>query len=476
MKNTISNIIYNSLYQVFILFVPLLTIPYVSRVLGVNGVGINALVSAVANFIGTVIIIGMYQLGPREIAKADQGKMRSVFFSLWRIQMIAGVLVISIYVIVISFFISQHKIFFLLEVPYLISYALDISWFFIGIGKVKKVILRNSLIKLSSLILIFIFVRNKNSLWVYILILSVSAFVANLIFWISLKRELPSVHKNTVKINSKPYIKQAIFLLVPQVALQLYTNLDNVIVGGIAGSTQLAYYDQSQKIARIIVAILTSASTIIMPKMAASKDKKLMNSIFKVSLDYTLILALYTSAMIMINVPNFIKWYYGTNFHSMNNNMFYVSVIIIFISYGGVFSNQYMLANGQYSRFSIPYYIGGVLNIGLNILLVNLFGADGGTLSLIITEFVICISRLYLVKDELNIKNLLNGQIGIVSTFGMTLIICLIMPITIKISLLLTLILQTLLGSIVFVFGLVIFRTRIINDVQSLLKKRKEIL
>ena len=246
MKRTVSNIFYNSLYQVLILFVPLLTIPYVSRVLGTDGVGVNALVTSVANFFGTIIVIGLYQLGAREIAKASRQKLRATFWALWKLQLYSGVIVILLYVISTLVFVDKNKLYYVLEVPFLISYALDISWFFVGIGEIKKVILRNTFIKVLSLGLIFVLVKNPSDLWIYVLILSGSNLLANLIFLTNLKHALPDTVHSDLNRLSQRYLKSALALLLPQIALQLYTNLDDVLVGGIAGASQLAYYDQSQ--------------------------------------------------------------------------------------------------------------------------------------------------------------------------------------------------------------------------------------
>ncbi|KRO08747.1 polysaccharide biosynthesis family protein [Lactiplantibacillus xiangfangensis] len=461
MKRTVSNIFYNSLYQVLILFVPLLTIPYVSRVLGTDGVGVNALVTSVANFFGTIIVIGLYQLGAREIAKASRQKLRATFWALWKLQLYSGVIVILLYVISTLVFVDKNKLYYVLEVPFLISYALDISWFFVGIGEIKKVILRNTFIKVLSLGLIFVLVKNPSDLWIYVLILSGSNLLANLIFLTNLKHALPDTVHSDLNRLSQRYLKSALALLLPQIALQLYTNLDDVLVGGIAGASQLAYYDQSQRIARIVVTILTSASTVVMPKLAAIKNEKQFNRIFELSLDITLVAALFLCCLMMVNSQSFVLWYYGAGFRSMVNNMFYISPIIVLISYGGVFSNQYMLAKGEFTKFSVPYYFGGVLNIILNVILVRRYGANGGTVSLLITESVICLSRLVLVKNELQLRSVLKGQYKYLLVFVGTLLLKIIFPVEIEGEYFISLILQSVVTTIVFVFGLFLLKTNV---------------
>lgn len=468
MKKTIMNVVYNSFYQVFILIIPLITIPYISRVLGADSIGVSSFVSSIANFLGTIIVMGMYQLGSREIARSASEKLEDNFFSLWLIQAISGILVILIYVSVILFLKTTLKIYLLLEIPFLIGYMFDISWFFVGIEKVKNVILRNTVVKLVTVLSVFIFVKSKEDLWIYVLILSLAPFVANFVFWLSLHMEL----KNTSlhHINIKPYLAGAVALFLPQIALQLYTNLDDVLVGLLANNKELAYYDQSQKIARIILGIITSASTVLMPKLAASSNSKKFNTIFKSSLDYTLALSVYFCAMVMINASQFIKWYYGSEFIPMIDNMFFVSIIIIFISYGGVFSNQYMLAKGEFKKFAISYYVGGILNVLLNLCLTSVWKANGATVALILTELFVCLSRIYLVRDEMNVRQAVDGHGKYIFIFVFTVIIGILFPIRIGGNFL-NLVLQTLIGTLIFVSQMFLYKTKISKDLLAFIRK-----
>lgn len=406
-KKVISNIFYNSIYQLLLIALPLVTIPYVARVLGVKSLGINSYVMSIGVLLSFVILIGMNQLGVKTIAQTERTKesLSLKFGNLWGIQLCIGILVIVIYIIVASM--SNKKVYMYANIPYLIGFTLDISWYYIGLGSIKKVILKNSIIKVLSVLLIFIFIRSTSDLTMYILINSVTLCIANIVFWLSLREslDLSIVAKSLI---SKKYVKQSLILGIPQIAIQLYTSFDSTLVGIIAGAVQLTFYDQSQKIARSLLTLITSVSTVIMPKMAElsnddGKDAEFQN-IFKKSLDYTLIISLYLTIMLMINARDFVPWFFGREYILMSNNMFWVSLILIFIPYGGVFANQYALSKGMYKEYSIPYILGAVVSIPLNIILVHFFKADGGTLTIILTEMLVCMARIFMVRKSLELK------------------------------------------------------------------------
>lgn len=420
MKKTFYNIVLNGLYQVFVILIPIITVPYVSRVLGTYYLGEYSYYGNIVNFLGVIIVFGLSQQGTKKIAEVDFFERRQVFNEFWFLQIISGILVSIGYLI--GMFFGSNILYMTLFFPFLISYVFDISWFFIGIGEIKKVVFRNTMIKIATLILILLFVKNENDFSLYIIINSLGMLFSNVVFFYSLNNFLPSKQEKwKLKLN-KEYLHSGLVLLIPQVAVQIYTSLDKVIVGNIAGQVELSYYDQSQKIARLVLAIVTSLSIVLMPKMAQiSKDSENLKKIFIKSADYTLMISGLMAVGLMVNTANFIPWFFGKNFLPMVPNMFFTSVIIIFISYGGVYANQYTLAKGMFKLYSIPYVVGAIVDLGMNILLVSTLKSMGGTISLIVTEGVVCLIRMFLLRNHLDLKNILIKESGIfvaiVSTF-----------------------------------------------------------
>ncbi|MFZ4899092.1 oligosaccharide flippase family protein [Enterococcus durans] len=479
MKKILSNIFYNATYQIFVIIIPILTVPYVSRILGAQQLGINSFLLSIDTFLGVVILMGLGQLGVRIISKSETLDLKENFINLWKLQLLSGAVVTGLFCIG-TFLFVEEKFYYWLQVPVLLSYILDISWFFIGIGEIKTVITRNTAVKIAMLILIFSLVKTKDDLGLYMLINSVGSLLANLFFWISLRKYIcGSEHKVqhfSIKRskNDRILVLQSLTLLVPQIAVQVYTSLDKTLVGWIAGSTQLSYYDQSQKIARIVLSIVTSISVVLMPAMAkidgSEEGEKKLNQILKVSYDYTLMISLFFASFLFSISDIFVPFFFGASFSSMIPNMKYVSIIIIPIAIGGVFANQFTLAKGMYKEYSIPYVVGAVLNILLNLSLVPVFKANGGTASLIITESIVCILRIFLIRKQVDLKVIFKGQTKFIIATIITLLVGNFL-VVININAFIDICLNGLILLIVFVGCLALLKTRILNDL--LLVKNK---
>lgn len=286
MNNVVKNIIWNAGYQVFAILMPLLTIPYVSRILGSETLGKATTVTSFSAFLGIAISMGLYQFGPRPIAQNENNKreLAQSFFSLWKAQLLVGLVLILGY----SLYYLRHDLLYLTQIPYLVGIALDISWFYIGLGHVKKIVIRNMAVRLIGFAFVFVFVKSSKDVTLYLLIISISQLIANATFLIGLNKKIDW----TLWYNTKMYsLKFLLVVMIPQIAVQVYTTLDKPIMNLFAGYTEVAYYDQSQKIARIAISLITSLSMIIMPVMAKldQSDNNKLNKLFEVSFDFTLL-------------------------------------------------------------------------------------------------------------------------------------------------------------------------------------------
>jgi O-antigen/teichoic acid export membrane protein len=247
-----------------------------------------------------------------------------------------------------------------------------------------------------------------------------------MIFLIDIKRigiRIRQIHWS--KYRSR-FLSSLLFLAIPLVASQLYTNIDSALVGTFAGTHQLAFYDQSQKIARVILAALTSTSTVIMPKMAAldgHANEDRLNKMFRLSLDVTLVVSLIFALLMMVNTNNFIPFFFGSSFTPMRQNMYWVSLIVIFIAYGSVFSLQLALAKGLYRIYMIPYVVGAIYSLLANTLFDAKFGAMGGTMVIVTTELIVCALRIYMIRDYIDLREIIRNHYKLVLSFVVTLVV-----------------------------------------------------
>ena len=179
------NFIYNTFYNILTILIPFITTPYISRILGPTGIGAYSYTYSIAQYFVLFTMLGITKYGNRTIAgiREDKNKLSKTFSEIYSMQVITGIVMTLIYTLCLISVFKTHRILFLLQLIYVISAIFDINWFFGGIEEFKVTILRNIIIRLLNILLLFMFVKSKNDVSVYCFILSSSTFLSNISLW-----------------------------------------------------------------------------------------------------------------------------------------------------------------------------------------------------------------------------------------------------------------------------------------------------
>ena len=243
-KSITRNYIYNMIYQVLILVLPLVTTPYLSRVLGAEGIGIYGYTYAVVTYFILFGSLGVAMYGQREIAYAQENiearKKTFIEIVLFRFVTIAIATVFYYF-----FFIkgAEYQIYYQILLLELIAAAFDISWFFQGMEEFKRTVTRNVLVRICSVSLVFILVKTKEDLAKFTLIYSLADLIGNLSLWLYVPKYVKGV--KVKNINAFRHLPQIILLFIPQIANQIYKILDTTMIGAlVADKTETGYYEQ----------------------------------------------------------------------------------------------------------------------------------------------------------------------------------------------------------------------------------------
>lgn len=267
-KSITENYVYNLTYQILLIFLPLITTPYVSRILGAENIGIYGYTLSIVTYFVLFGALGVAMYAQREIAyvQNDEKQRSKIFFEI----IIFRFITMSISIIVYYIFLineNQYQFYYLILTMELISTCFDISWFFQGLEEFKKTVLRNIIVKLLSFICILLFVRSKDDLAIYLLIYTLSNLIGNLSLWLYMPKYIKKVRVNDLKILR--HLKPTLWLFIPQIAIQIYTVLDKTMIGNIIeNKAEVGYYEQAQKIIKLCLTIVTSLGTVMVPRMA----------------------------------------------------------------------------------------------------------------------------------------------------------------------------------------------------------------
>lgn len=410
--SVIKNYIYNTLYQVMILFIPLITMPYLTRIFLPEQLGINSYTLSIANYFMLFGMLGMQMYGNRQIAyvRDNKKKLSKTFWSLYVTQLITCSISLVIYYLFVNLTISDNKMMYLIQGLNIVSVMIDISWLFMGLEDFKKVVIRNTVAKLVGLVCIFIFVRSSEDILLYTFISVAVNIVSTIIMWSFVPRYVGKIDVDLgiVKNTIKPLLR----LFLPQIASQVYMLLARTMVGIFSTPDQVAFYDYSQKIVRMVLALITSIGVVLLPRVSnimGNGNKEEIPRLIEKTFKFVSYFAIPMTIGLMCISKILVSWFLGPEYIEVGNLSAISSLIIIAVSWANIIGVQYLIAIKQESKYTVSVIIAAIINLIMNIFLIKLYGALGAVISLIAAEFIGIIIQLILVRKELPVKKMLLG-------------------------------------------------------------------
>ena len=475
-KKVVKNYLYNLSYQLLLIILPIITTPYVSRVLGAKGVGTYSYTNSITQYFILLGCIGLNLYGQREIAyyQNDIKKRNKTFFELLFLRFITlTISIIIFYFTMVSH--SKYSYIFIIQILDIIASIFDISWFFQGIEDFQKTVLRNFVVRIICVSLIFMFVKSPNDLQLYVLCYSGTLLLGNLSLWLYMPKY---VSKSDVsKLNIKRHIKPAIMLFLPQIATSIYTLLDKTMIGYITNDTsEVAYYEQSQTLIKTVMTVITSLGTAMMPRIAnlfKNEKHEEIRIYMQNSIKFVLVLAIPFTFGIMAIAKGFVPWFFGSGYEEVIPNIELIAPIIIFIGMTTVTGTQYLLPLGRQKEYTLSVIIGCVINVVLNGALIIVFKSIGAAIATFIAELIILIVQLYYLRNDFDLKYIMSQFIKY-SLFGLAMF-CIVKYVAsfLNISIISTFI-EIAVGGAVYILLLILSKDSIIRTgVQTLKRKQK---
>lgn len=429
-KSITKNYIYNVAYQILITILPLITTPYVSRVLNAEAIGIYSYTISITTYFILFGSLGVALYGQREIAyyQTDKIKRSKIF---WKINILRFVTMTIAMVIYYFIYVRQgeYKIYYEILLIELLANCLDISWFFRGIEEFKKTVVRNTIVKLISVVLIFTLVKSVDDLYKYFIIYVLSTAIGNISLWLYLPKYIEKVKIN--ELNILKHLKPTIILFIPQIAVQIYTVLDKTMIGMIVSDkAEVGYYEQSQKIIKLLLSIITSLGTVMLPRMAATfanGDNDKMKEYMKKSFNFVFLLAFPMIIGIDSVASKFVPLFFGNGYEKVTNIIYIISPIILAIGLSNVVGTQYLLPTKRQKEYTISVICGAIINFILNMILIRMFRSLGASIATVIAEFSVTAIQLFAIRKDMNIKKIVNlSKKYLVSTIVMGIVVLLI--------------------------------------------------
>lgn len=411
-KSIGKNYLYNLIYQIFKIIVPLIVTPYVARVLTENGTGKYSFSYSIVTYFSIFAALGFANYAQRLIA-SHQGNTEQQSIDFWEIiiaRLIPTFVSLGLYLIIVYFgvFDSRYTIILLILSIEIISNIFDVSFFFQGNEEFGTLVLMTIIFRTIGFIFIFLFIKDKNDVGLYALFLSSSLLLSNISLWVFLKGKLRRVQLKSLK--PLKHFPSTLLLFLPTIAISVYTTLDKTLIGLITKSdNENGNYEYAEKLIKMAVTVITSIGTVFIPrnsKYFADNDIKSLKKNIYDSCNYVFLLGLPMMLGFLIMSDNIVPWYLGNGYNKAGTIMKVLSPLIIIIGLSNVFGMQYLIPCKRDKKFTISIIIGAITNLILNIIMIYLWGSVGAAISTIIAESCVTISMYLFVRKEIKIRTI----------------------------------------------------------------------
>lgn len=413
-KSIKKNYIYNLFYQVLLLVTPLITTPYVSRVLGADKIGEVSYTESVVSYFVMFATMGITTYGQREISYVQDSKeKRSKIFWNTKILEFFTSFCLLVAFLIFAYFHKNKFVYFIFSFN-IIAVFIDVTWFFQGMEEFIKIALRNIIFKLINIIYIFVFVKSSNDTLLYVFGICFFSFLANVPLWACLPMYIGRINKKD--IHPFKELPVVISLFIPTVAIQVYTMLDKTMIGIITkDSFENGYYEQALKIYKTILTVVTALGTVMIPRIGyyfeQKKDeevKKLMYQAYK----FVWFLGIPMCLGLVITAENFVPWFLGIGYYKTAMLIKILSLLIIVIGINNVTGMQYLIPTKRQNIFTFTVITGACTNFLLNLVLIRIYQSMGAAVASVVAETVIAVIQLIIVRKELNPYKILKEGIN----------------------------------------------------------------
>ena len=403
MSSVRSNFVWNTAYQVVRILTPLITMPYLARVLGSESLGIYSYTYTIANYFTYFCLLGLGQYGNREIAKAreDRGRLSRTFWSIFAMQLSVGVLVVAAYLFYVFFASGEYFVYSLIWGVWVLAEVVDVSWFFYGMEEFRAMTIRNLLVRVCVIVGIFVLVRDANDLWVYCALQAVAFGINSWVLWAMMPGRVEFVMPTTREVLM--HVRPNLTLFAPVIAISVYTQFNEIVLGNLGGMCEVAYYDNAYKIVVIPLTIISSLGTVMLPRMSSVIAKGERGAVsYYLNISFWLSEAMAFGLMFGIVgvAPEFVPVFFGGGFDPCRILMPLLAVIIPVCAWSSVLGNQYLIPHEKDGQYLGSVLVGSAVDLGFCAILVPSSGAYGAAVATVFAELFVSLAQSLMLRRE----------------------------------------------------------------------------
>ena len=407
----IKNYLYNLSYQILTIILPIITVPYVTRIFTSEALGNYVFYNSIVSYFSLFAMLGIGVYGTKQIAAASD--VSSTFWNIYAIQLIASILAMAVYIIAIFSIPQMGGIIPLIVGITLFAKMIDISWLFSGKEDFKKITIRNTVVRIIGVISIFTFVKSSDDLYLYVFLIVIFDFLGQFVMWVPAKKFIkrPSFNAKVIKKNLYPIV----LLFLPQVAISLYVVLDRTLLGLLGSYSDVGIYEQGQKLISILLKAVSSLGVVMLPRVAnllsERRDKEAQNMVKFSFILYNLIIFPMIFGLIAVNEV-FVKLFLGQNFQDVKYVLYVIVFNIMFVGWTNILGYQVLVVRNKNKEFMLSTTIPAFVSVAVNIAVIPFFGYIGASITSVVVEVLVFAIQWYYSRNIINKKLLFNKDLA----------------------------------------------------------------
>ena len=467
----LKNYLYNLSYQLLVIVLPVITTPYITRVFSSSALGSYGYYNSIVTYFILLATLGVANYGTKEIS-GHRKEVQKTFWGIYSLQVLATCLALVLYIAVCLIIPSMNNLIAYILGFSLLSRGLDISWLFQGMEDFKKITVRNTAVKLLGVASIFIFVKKPSDLYLYIVLLVGYDLLGQLSMWLPAREHIGRPHLDIV--YAKQHIKPVILLFLPQIAISLYITLDSTMLGALSSTTDVGIYDQALKFLNILLTIVTSLGSVMLPRVSnllSSGNQKAVNKLHEMSfLVYNLVIFPMVAGILIVN-KDFVNFFLGKDFQDARYAIAIMVFRMFFIGWTNIMGIQILIPHNKNREFMLSTTIPAFFSVGLNILLIPSLGYIGASIVSVATEGLVWLIQLYFTRSYLKEIKILPSMLKILAaSLVMYGILYVIQPL-IHFPSVVNVLISALLGLLIYAGLVLALRVLNVQELKSVFKK-----
>lgn len=477
LKSIKINYIFNTILTISNFIFPMITFPYVARILGPEGIGKVNFSFTVASYFIMIAQVGIPVYGIKEISKVRENKqnLSKVFSELFTINSLMTVLMVIVYSFIFLFStkMQNEEVLYIVAGISIFLSLFSIDWLYSGLEEYKFIAMRSIFVKVISVIMLFLLVHDRNDYIIYAIITVIVTVLTNVLNLFAASKKIKFTIKNLdLRRHRKPIISLSLAGLIGSI----YANLDVILLGSLVGDKYVGYYSTTRKITGIMVAIIGSLGTVLIPRLSYYLDKNMKeeyNQLAQKSLNFIYFLGFPAIIYIMFMSEDILYFFGGEEFIAASMSLRIISLQILATSLATFYGFQVLLPHNDEKSMVKSNIAGALVNLILNLILIKTFYHNATSITIVLSELTVALVQIYLSKSYTDFK-LYNSESIKYLKGSLLLIICLmITKIIIKENYFINLVITAILSGTIYFGYLLIKKEEFSTMIMKRLIRRK---